>query len=39
MEPANQSPILKPVGLKEFVTIVQSIDDFWLSVVRLPSKQ
>jgi CheY-like chemotaxis protein len=29
--------ITKPVNLQGFVKVVQSIDDFWLSVVRLPS--
>ena len=28
--------ITKPVGLSEFQTIVQSIQDFWFTVVRLP---
>jgi chemotaxis family two-component system response regulator Rcp1 len=30
--------IVKPVGLDEFITIVRSIDDFWLSIVRMPPK-
>ncbi len=29
--------ITKPVGLEGFLTVVKSIDSFWLSVVRLPS--
>ncbi|MHB1048165.1 MAG: response regulator [Thermoanaerobaculia bacterium] len=29
--------ISKPVGLEEFLRVVESIEDFWLSVVRLPS--
>jgi two-component system, chemotaxis family, response regulator Rcp1 len=29
--------ITKPVDLEQFVTVVKSIDDFWLTVVRLPS--
>ena len=29
--------ITKPVDLDQFVTVVKSIDDFWLTVVRLPS--
>jgi two-component system, chemotaxis family, response regulator Rcp1 len=29
--------ITKPVDLKGFLTVVKSIDNFWLSVVRLPS--
>ena len=28
--------ITKPVGLDQFLTVVESIQDFWLSVVRLP---
>jgi two-component system, chemotaxis family, response regulator Rcp1 len=28
--------ITKPVGLEGFLKVVQSIDNFWLSVVRLP---
>lgn len=28
--------ITKPVDLEQFVTVVKSIDDFWLTVVRLP---
>jgi CheY-like chemotaxis protein len=28
--------ITKPVDLEQFVTVVRSIDDFWLTVVRLP---
>lgn len=29
--------IVKPVDLEQFMRIVQSIEDFWLTVVRLPS--
>ena len=29
--------ITKPVDLDQFISVVRSIDDFWLSVVRLPS--
>ncbi|MDQ3364083.1 MAG: response regulator [Myxococcota bacterium] len=29
--------ITKPVDLEQFVKVVKSIDDFWLTVVRLPS--
>jgi two-component system, chemotaxis family, response regulator Rcp1 len=29
--------ITKPVDLEQFVSVVKSIDDFWLTVVRLPS--
>ena len=28
--------ITKPVDLEQFVTVVKAIDDFWLTVVRLP---
>ena len=28
--------ITKPVDLEQFVTVVKSIDDFWLTIVRLP---
>ena len=28
--------VVKPVGLNEFLTIIKSIDNFWLTVVRLP---
>jgi chemotaxis family two-component system response regulator Rcp1 len=30
--------IVKPVGLDEFITIVRSVEDFWLSIVRMPPK-
>jgi chemotaxis family two-component system response regulator Rcp1 len=30
--------ITKPVSLDGFLTVVKSIEDFWMSVVRLPSK-
>ena len=30
--------ITKPVDLEQFIAVVRSIDDFWLSVVRLPPK-
>jgi len=30
--------ITKPVGLTEFVKVVKSIEDFWLTIVRLPIK-
>ena len=29
--------ITKPVNLEQFVRVVRSIDDFWLSVVKLPT--
>ncbi len=31
--------ITKPVDLEQFVNVVKSIDDFWLTVVRLPSER
>jgi CheY-like chemotaxis protein len=31
--------ITKPVDLEQFVQVIKSIDDFWLTVVRLPSDQ
>ena len=31
--------ISKPVDLEGFLTVVQSIDDFWLTVVKLPRKE
>ena len=31
--------ITKPVDLEQFVNVVRSIDDFWLTVVRLPSER
>ena len=30
--------ITKPVDLEQFVSVVKSIDDFWLTVVRLPTE-
>ena len=30
--------ITKPVDLKRFITVVNSIEDFWLSTVELPSR-
>ncbi len=30
--------IVKPVDLGQFVKVVRSIEDFWLSVVKLPSR-
>jgi len=30
--------ITKPVDLPQFMTVVQAIEDFWLSIVRLPPK-
>lgn len=31
--------ITKPVDLAQFIRVVRSIDDFWLSVVKLPPKE
>jgi len=31
--------ITKPVDLDQFITVVKSIDDFWLTIVRLPPDQ
>lgn len=28
--------VTKPVGLEQFVTVVKSIHDFWLAIVKLP---
>jgi chemotaxis family two-component system response regulator Rcp1 len=28
--------ITKPVDLEQFIRVVQAIEDFWLTVVRLP---
>ena len=30
--------ITKPVDLDQFITVVQSIEDFWLSIVKLPAE-
>ncbi len=30
--------IVKPVNLAQFVRVVRSIEDFWLSIVKLPSR-
>ena len=30
--------ITKPVGLTEFIKVVKSIEDFWLTIVKLPIK-
>lgn len=30
--------ITKPLDLHKFITVVKSIEDFWLSIVRLPPK-
>ena len=31
--------ITKPVDLEQFISVVKSIDDFWLSIVRLPAER
>jgi CheY-like chemotaxis protein len=31
--------ITKPVDMEGFLTVVRSIDDFWLSIVKLPPKE
>jgi two-component system response regulator len=31
--------IAKPVDLDQFISVVKSIEDFWLSVVKLPSER
>lgn len=30
--------ITKPIDLKQFVKVVRAIEDFWLSIVKLPSR-
>ena len=30
--------VTKPVDLDQFITIVKSIEDFWLTIVRLPKE-
>ena len=30
--------IMKPVDFNQFISIVRTIEDFWLSIVKLPSK-
>ena len=30
--------ITKPVGLDQFVTVVRSVEDFWLAIVKLPAE-
>lgn len=30
--------VTKPVDLEQFITIVKSIEDFWLTIVRLPEE-
>lgn len=31
--------ISKPVGLEQFAAVVKAIDDFWLTIVKLPTHQ
>jgi len=31
--------IVKPLNLNQFSKVVRSIEDFWLTIVKLPSKQ
>jgi len=31
--------ITKPVGLEGFLKVVNSIDNFWLSIVKLPNQE
>lgn len=31
--------ITKPINLDQFIKVVQSIEDFWLTIVKLPPKQ
>jgi len=31
--------IVKPVDLKQFLKVVETVEDFWLSVVKLPPRQ
>ena len=31
--------ISKPVDLDQFITVVRSIEDFWLTIVKLPSRK
>jgi CheY-like chemotaxis protein len=30
--------ITKPVGLEQFITVIKTIEDFWLEIVKLPPK-
>ncbi len=30
--------ISKPIDLEQFITVVRSIEDFWLAIVKLPSR-
>lgn len=31
--------ITKPVDLDQFITVIKAVEDFWLTVVRLPSRE
>ena len=31
--------VVKPIGFEQFMAVVKSIEDFWLTVVKLPSKE
>lgn len=31
--------ITKPVDLEQFITVVQSIEDFWMTIVKLPTSE
>jgi CheY-like chemotaxis protein len=33
------SYVTKPVELEQFITVVKSIEDFWLTIVRLPHRR
>lgn len=30
--------ITKPIGLKQFIKVVKTIEEFWLTIVKLPPK-
>ncbi|HWY37632.1 MAG TPA: response regulator [Bacteroidia bacterium] len=31
--------IMKPVDFNQFITVIRTIEDFWLTIVRLPDKE
>lgn len=31
--------IMKPVDFNQFITVIRTIEDFWLTIVKLPSKK
>ncbi len=31
--------ITKPIGIEQFVEVIKSIEDFWFSIVKLPSSE